>query len=209
VAQTWWQELTSLARRVHAGAVLLTQIDAPQLLGHGFDAARAGREVDVVCVDTAMPILPYRQRRSPLLPMQFLAYVVAGITQRPTVVGMHPLLRGSVSGWQSVRWYDRPLSVPVLTDAQLIAAWHTQVQSMRRSAVAGIVYPRGWHVGGDSDRDVIDGGVAGMPESLMYQIDAMLHDWQLVGAAHDAFDSERYQYQPHKELMRLWREFSG
>lgn len=208
VAQTWWQELTALARRVHAGAVLLTQIDAPQLLGHGFDAALAGREVDGVWVDTAMPIVSYRQRRSPILPMQFLAYVVAGITQRPTVIGMHPLIRGSVSGWRSVRWYNRPLAVPVLTDTQLIEAWHMQVEFMQRQAVAGVVYPRGWHVGMDSDRDGIDDLATMMSDRMMQHIDGMMRDWVVVSGAIDAFDIERYQYQPHKELVRLWRTYS-
>ncbi|MFN5058387.1 MAG: hypothetical protein ACK5GU_00535 [Chloroflexota bacterium] len=205
VAQVWWQELIALARKVHAGAVVMTQIDAPQLLGHGLDATIAGREVDIVCVDTAMPILPYRQRRLPILPMQFLAYVVAGITQRPTVIGMHPLMCGSVSGWQSVRWYDRPLAVPVLTEAQLIDAWHMHVEVMHRRGVAGIVYPHGWHVGVDGDRDA---RAAEVSDSVMGHIDVLMRDWQTVGTAHDAFDSERYAYQPQKELVRLWREFS-
>jgi hypothetical protein len=205
VAQTWWQELIALARRVHAGAVVMTQIDAPQLLGHGFDATIAGREVDMVCVDTAMPILSYRQRRLPVLPMQFLAYVVAGMTQRPTVIGMHPLMCGSMSGWQSVRWYDRPLAVPVLTEAQLIDAWHTHVDVMHRQAVAGIVYPHGWHIGVDRDRDV---RTADVSDGVMRHIDALMRDWQTVGTAQDTFDRERYAYQPQKELVRLWREFS-
>lgn len=207
VAQTWWQELTSLARRVHAGAVLMTQIDGPQLLGHGFDVALAGREVDVVCVDTAMPVLPRRQRRAPLLPMQFLQYLVAGLTQRPTIIGMHPLMRGSVAGWQVLRWYDRPLAVPVMTDAQLIDEWHAQMTVWQQHVVAGVVYPRGWHAGFDGDRDVIGGDLT-TGDSVARQIDVMMREWQTVGVTYDAVDQERYHYQPRTELVRLWREFS-
>ncbi|MFZ9858522.1 MAG: hypothetical protein ACO3F2_09370 [Roseiflexaceae bacterium] len=209
VAKTWWQELTALARRVHTGAVLMAQIDAPQLLGHGFDAVLAGCEVDMVVVDTAMPLLPQRQRRLPLLPMQFLHYVVAGLTQRPTIIGMHPLIRGHMAGWQSLRWYDRPLAVPVLTDVQIMDVWYAQVAVMQHQAVAGLVYPRGWHVGRDYDRDGIDALPALSLDSVMRQIDMRMRDWQRVGAAHGVFDSERYQYNPQKELLRLWQEFSS
>jgi len=209
VAQVWWQELTTLARRVHAGAVLMTQIDAPQLLGHGFDAVLAGREVDVVVVDTAMPVLSQRQRRPPLLPMQFLHHVVAGLTQRPTIIGMHPLMRGGVSGWHAVRWYDQFVTVPQLTEAQMIAAWQMHVEVMRQRTVAGVLYPPGWHAGVDDDRHGLDMRVFTLPDGMMRQLDVLLRDWQTVGNAHDAFDVERYQYHPRKELTRLWREFSG
>lgn len=206
VAQTWWQELTHLARRVHAGAVLMTQIDAPQLLGHGFDVTIASREVDVVCVDTAMSVLPGRQRRAPWLPMQFLYYLVAGLTQRPTMIGMHPIMRGDVASWHALRWYDRPLALPVLTDAQLLDGLHAQIAIWQQRPVAGVMYPRGWHAGFDGDRDGIDS----LPviDATVHQLDALMREWQSVGSVYDIVDQERYCYQPRKELMRLWREYS-
>lgn len=209
IAQAWWQELTSLARRVHAGAVLMTQIDGPQLLGHGFDAVMASREVDMVWVDTAMPILPHRQRRAPLLPMRFLHYLVAGLTQRPTIIGMHPLMRGSVAGWHALTWYDRALAVPVMTDTQLIDDWHAHMAVVQQYAVAGVTYPRGWHAGFDSDRDAVGDALAQMAADSVYrQIDVMLREWQHIGVTQDSFDYERYRYQPQKELLRVWREYS-
>ncbi|MEY3989973.1 MAG: hypothetical protein RI985_1054 [Chloroflexota bacterium] len=209
VAQAWWQELTGLARRVHAGAVLLTQIDGPQLIGHGFDAGMAGREVDMVCVDTAMPLLPHRRRRLPFLPMRFLRYVVAGLTKRPTLIGMHPIVRGSTSGWESMMWYDRRVAVPVVTDAQLVDLWHAHMAVLQHHAVAGVVYPRGWQVGFDGDRDVIGDKLADITGDSVYrQLDAMMREWQHIGVIHDSFDDERYRYQPQKELWRLWHEFS-
>jgi hypothetical protein len=209
IAQAWWQELTSMARRMHAGAILMAQIDGPQLLGHGFDAVMASREVDVVCVDTAMPIMPQRQRRLPLLPMQFLAYVVAGLTQRPTVIGMHPIEIGRVAGWHAQVWYDRTLAVPVLPVGQLIDLWPLQVDFMQRTAVAGVMYPYGWHAGFDRDRDEIETQVSEAAFSVYRALDVALRGWQQICSQHDAFDQERYHYQPRQELLRLWRDFSG
>lgn len=206
VAQTWWQEITSLARRVHAGAVLMGQVDGPQLIGHGFDAAMMSREVDMVVVDTAMAILPYRTQRAPLLPLRFLAYVVEGLTQRPTVVAMHPIAYGAGASWQVRDWYGRKVAVPVVTGGMLVDAWMKLIGAWQRDTVAGVVYPIGWHWGDDDDRAVVRDECHDML-GLMVQLDAELRSWQQVGSHREGFDNERYMYAPHRELLRIWREF--
>lgn len=208
VAAAWWQELVGLARRVHAGAVIMAHVDAPQLLGHGFDVVTMSRDVDVVCVDTAMPILPQRHQRAPWVPMQFLQHLVAGLTQRPTVVGMHPLGSDHQTGWRTVSWYDRRVLVPVMTPIQLVDQWQVYVAWLQKYAVAGVMYPIGWHGGYDNDRD---DGHAVWPRvsvSVQGEIDVCMRQWQQCGEYTDDFDRERYLYHPQRELLRLWRAYT-
>lgn len=208
VATSWWQALTSLARRVNPQAVLMAQIDGPQMVGHGLDVGMVAREVDVVVVDTAMPVLAQRQMRPVFAPMQFLHAVVAGLAQRPTVIGMYPIGVNDTSTWHTVRWYDRPVAVPVCAHGQIATIWHDFVTYMQRMQVAGVVYPVGWHAGHDDDRHDQIAQRFRVTTAIHADCELALRDWRVVGANHDDIDSERYRYRPRQELARLWRAFA-
>lgn len=207
VAYAWWQEITSIARRVHTGAVLMAQVDKPQLLGHSFDLEMMSREVDMIVVDTAMTIVSHRHTHAPMVPMQFLAYVVAGLTQCPTVIGMHPIERGTGVAWQSKTWYEGSLMVPELADEQLVDAWMQLLDGWKRTNIAGVVYPIGWHWGADDDRRIAAPDYHRLAP-LMTQLDAGLRQWQQVGTQREQLDAERYWYEPFYEIIRLWNEFT-
>lgn len=208
VAQKWWQSLVHMARRVHADAVLIAHIDGPQLLGHGLDAVMVGRDADYVWVDTAMPVLAQRQHRHVFAPMYFLQYVVAGLTQRPTLIGMHPIGVGAVSSWQRVRWYDRSLAVPILGNGQSSEVWHAFVRFLQQTTTAGLVYPFGWHAGYDSDRREYTAFFPHMRPDLLHEYEQVLRAWQHIGVQHESFDGERFLYRPQLELQRLWHEYT-
>lgn len=208
VATAWWHDITSMARRVHDGAVLMAQIDAPQLLGHALDVATIGCEVDMVVVDTAMPVLARRQHRPLLAPMQFLYGVVAGLAQRPTIIGMHPFGEAPQATWVKWRWYDHTLAIPVMPGIQLTSIWEAWVRYLQQTNVAGAMYPAGWHIGRDIDREARVQGLPGVSSAVRAECERMLRGWQQTGAGQMDIDGERYHYQPRQEMQRLWRAFA-
>lgn len=217
IARVWLHKLITHARAMAPRATLAGMVDGAVLLGqHGISLALLAEYCDVLFVDSAMPALGQRTTRRLRAPALFLHEVVAGLSQRPVMPWLAPMLMSqTASTWQQIAWQQQLLDVPALSDDDDGRYHETVLVQLHQAGALGVVLPMPFAMPyGDSDmplawlqhvQALIDarGNLTGGGKAVQRILPAQS---QVVQRTY-TIDSERYNRNPVHALQQLWHDF--